>query len=193
MGSRFDSERPKIRKTGWGKNWGNHRTCWWLMNENPSACKRGFGDEKSVCSMNSQTPYTRADTGAERNWSGAFGRFGERWLIFRVLSVTDDETWVFHWDPPIKQKSIQWVYKGSTLHPQKSRKPSLGLENWWRPFFGTVRAFCLLNTRQKGPWLMLTFMEPRLNTWRRPLKQNYRTHDEQKLRCCTTLDHLNGT
>ena len=39
---------------------------------------RSFGHEKNVCSLDSPTPYAGAETGEERNLSGAFGRFRER-------------------------------------------------------------------------------------------------------------------
>jgi histone-lysine N-methyltransferase SETMAR len=34
--------------------------------------------------------------------------------------ITDDETWVYHWDPRTKQESMQWVHKGSPS-PKKAR------------------------------------------------------------------------
>jgi hypothetical protein len=29
---------------------------------------------------------------------------------FSSKIVTSDETWVYHWNPPIKQESMQWVH-----------------------------------------------------------------------------------
>jgi hypothetical protein len=36
--------------------------------------------------------------------------------------VTSDETWVYHWNPPTKQESMQWVHWSTKhLHYQKSK------------------------------------------------------------------------
>jgi hypothetical protein len=37
--------------------------------------------------------------------------------------VTGDETWVYHWDPPTKQESMQWIHKGSPPPKKQERRP----------------------------------------------------------------------
>jgi hypothetical protein len=37
--------------------------------------------------------------------------------------VTGDETWVYHWDPPTKQESMQWIHKGLPPPEKQERRP----------------------------------------------------------------------
>jgi len=60
----------------------------------------------------------------------------------RVLSqlVTSDETWIHHWDPDIKQESMQWKHVDS-LPPKKFRT---------QPLAGKIMATMGLQRRSAG-------------------------------------------
>ena len=53
--------------------------------------------------------------------------------------VTQDETWVHHFDPETKRQSMIWKHYTSPT-PKKSKvTPSAGIARLWRQTFGRVK------------------------------------------------------
>lgn len=61
--------------------------------------------------------------------------------------VTEDETWMHHWDPPTKQKSVQWVYKGPS--PLKKAKTQSSAEEVMFPVFWDSKGIILIEHMPK--------------------------------------------
>lgn len=62
--------------------------------------------------------------------------------------VTGDETWVFHWDPPTKQESMQWLHKGSP--PPKKAKTQASAGKLMATIFWDNEGILWIEYMQKG-------------------------------------------
>jgi hypothetical protein len=66
----------------------------------------------------------------------------EKVLQAPIIFFPQIGTGVYHWNPPTKEESMQWVHK--VRFPPKKPKHSLRAESAWQPFFGPRKGFCLL-------------------------------------------------
>jgi hypothetical protein len=58
--------------------------------------------------------------------------------------ITGDETWVYHWDSPTKQESMQWVHKGSPPPKKTRRQNSSGIHQLMATVFWNMEGILLI-------------------------------------------------
>jgi len=84
------------------------------------------------------------------------------WLLYsatpdNVLSriITDDETWIHHWDPETKQESMQWKHVNSP--PPRKFRTQNRLESHGHNFLGLQRpaAGGLHTTEDNNDWTQI--------------------------------------
>jgi len=100
-----------------------------------------------------------------------------------------DETWLYHYDPKIKQQSMEWRHSGSP-RPQKNSERKNLLENFSPRFFGIKTVLLIISQRAKLSTRSITHLC--WCNWRTFWRKNAAGSSLRGSCSCTTKPQLTG-
>jgi len=132
-----------------------------------------------------------------KNFNGA-SRLSNIWSFFGALQmiswqarlVTMDETWLYHYDPETKQRSLEWRHSGSLRPTPKNAECKNPLEKFSPRFFGIKMASSQLIIFQRAKLSTRSITHLCWCNWRTFWKKNA-AGDSPRVSCsCTKMPRL---